>query len=228
MSAPNLNLDAVFEALHAQHPRGRGGGRAIMFMSARAHEGVTTLSRAAAEAAGSGNVYAIDLDLRRNALARSFAASGALGARIDGRLSGLSFCSAWDGQGLKLRGSDGAFCYHRIGASKLYVGVFDGRGLPKSARLVVGAEPDYWNAARACGACVVIDAPALERSHVGLRIARHMDGVVLVVSERPGAAPAALAAKQQIVAAGGNLIGLVYTNASAPVAAIDRVMRRAS
>jgi hypothetical protein len=55
-----------------------------------------------------------------------------------------------------------------------------------------------------------------------------MDGVVLVVAaDDAGAAPAALAAKAALVAAGANVIGLIYSGASTPVLTIDRVMRQA-
>ena len=54
-----------------------------------------------------------------------------------------------------------------------------------------------------------------------------MDGVVLLVGGEPGDAPAAVAAKEALVAAGANLIGLVYAGASAPVIAIDRLLRQA-
>jgi hypothetical protein len=74
-------LEGVFDALAAQPPRRRGGGRALMFIAARRGEGVTTSVRMAAETSGAGAVYALDLDLRRNALAkhgrRSMAASTA-------------------------------------------------------------------------------------------------------------------------------------------------------
>jgi Mrp family chromosome partitioning ATPase len=91
----------------------------------------------------------------------------------------------------------------------------------------VSSAPDYWDAARAGGACVVLDAPALERSQIALRVARHMDGIVLVVADDAGAAPAAIAAKAALVAAGANVIGLIYSGARTPVLAMDRAMRQA-
>jgi hypothetical protein len=99
--------------------------------------------------------------------------------------------------------------------------------MPKGGRVLISSEPDYWCAARAGGATVIVDAPALERSAIGLRVARHMDGVVLVVGADAGAAPAAMAARTEIVAAGGTLIGLVYTNASGPAVALDRLLAQA-
>ena len=80
---------------------------------------------------------------------------------------------------------------------------------------------------RATGGLVVVDAPSLDRSQIGLRVARNMDGVVLLVGGEPGDAPAATAAKEALVAAGANVMGLVYAGATAPVLAIDRLLRQA-
>jgi hypothetical protein len=110
----------------------------------------------------------------------------------------------------------------------VFAGVFDLRALPRNARIGISARPDYWDAARAGGAFVVVDAPALERSSIALRVAPHMDGVVLVVGSGRGAAPAAMAAKAALVEAGANLMGLVYSGAAAPVIAIERMLRQAS
>ena len=53
-----------------------------------------------------------------------------------------------------------------------------------------------------------------------------MDGVVMVVGADRGAAPAAIAAKAALEDAGANVIGLIYAGATAPVMAIERVMRQ--
>lgn len=223
-----FSLDGVFDALNAQPSRSAGPGRCVMFVSARKGEGVTTISHAAVKAAGPDTVYAIDLELRRNALAKAFKDSGdALGPRINGRLNGTSFYKIADGLGQIVEEARPAFSYHRLARSRLYVGVFDGRLVPEGGRILISSGPDYWNAARAGGAVVVVDAPALQRSQIALRVCAQMDGVVLVVGDDAGAAPAAIAAKADLLAAGANLIGLVYAKASAPVMAMDRLLRRA-
>jgi hypothetical protein len=222
-----ISLDGVFEALAAQPRISSGEGRALMFIAARRKEGVTGAAVAAANAAGPGAVYAIDLDLQRNALGRALSEGAPLGPKIDGALNGVSFCAAVDAQGRVIR-SVTPFSYHRKGRTRLFVGAFDSRVMPQGARVHVSSAPAYWDAARAGGATVVVDGPALERSRIALRVARHMDGVVLVVGSDPGAAPAAVAAKQALLSAGANLIGLVYTGASAPVMAMERLLRQAS
>lgn len=221
MSEPVFSVEGVLDAL-AMQPRRSGAGRAIMFVSARRGEGVTAAARGVANAAGPGAVYAIDLDLKRNALARALSADGEMGPRIDGALNGVSFYSVRD-----LPDAPPAFYYHRIGRSRVFAGVFDLRVLPRNARIGISARPDYWDAARAGGAFVVVDAPALERSSIALRVAPHMDGVVLVVGSGRGAAPAAIAAKTALAEAGANIMGLVYSGAAAPVMAIERMLRQA-
>ncbi len=222
MSEPQFSVEGVLDALAMQPRRREGAGRAVMFVAARRLEGTTTAARAVANAAGPGAVYAIDLDIRRNALARALNQDGSLGPRIDGSLNGVRFYTVRD-----LPASPPAFFFHRVGRSRVYAGVFDTRALPKGARVGISARPDYWDAARAGGAFVVVDAPALDTSSIALRVAPHMDGVVLVVGSGAGSAPLALEAKELLVEAGANLMGLVYAGADAPVVAIDRLLRQA-
>lgn len=221
----SFSVASICDALYAQPPRGPGKGRALMLVGAQPKLGVTLAARAVAEALGPGAVYAIDIDLRRNALAQSFAKDNALGPRIDGALNGVRFHGAIDAKGAPL--TPPPFGLHRVGRSRVYVGAIDGRALPAGARLVLSAGGEYWDAARAGGAATVLDAPALDRSKAALCVARHMDGVVLVVGAGEGAAPAAMAAKAALAKAGANIMGLIYAGASAPVLAIDRLTRQA-
>ncbi len=141
---------------------------------------------------------------------------------VEGDLGGQRFYTVRD-----LPDAPHAFFYHRVGRSRVYAGVFDMRALPKGARVGVSARSEYWDAARAGGAFVVVDAPALDKSSIALRVAPHMDGVVLVVGSGRGAAPVALEAKELLLEAGSNLIGLIYAGADAPAVAIDRMLRHA-
>jgi hypothetical protein len=132
-----------------------------------------------------------------------------------------------DAAGQPLPALHNAFSYHRAADARLYVGAFDGRSMPKGGQVMISSAPDYWDAVRAGGAMAIVDAPALGWSKVGLRVARHMDGVVLVVSSDAGAAPAALAAKAELDRVGANVIGLVYTGADVSVPVLDKLMRQA-
>lgn len=221
------SASGVIEALRRRPGKTVGGGRCVMFIAARRGEGVSTLALAAAKSAGPGTAYAVDLDLRRNGLARAFAAEGAmLGPRASGRINGALFFRTVYPKGV-IGSVRELFFYQRIGRSRLYAGVFDNSALVDGSNVAISNTPDYWDAARASGATVIVDAPALERSPIGLRIAQHMDGVVLVVGADAGAAPAAMAARTEILAAGGEIIGLAYTHALGSAVAIDRMLRQA-
>ncbi len=226
---PSFSSEGVLNAVFAKAPKSQGGGRALMFVGARRGEGVSTIVRAAARAASQATTYCVDLDVRRNALARDFAAEGPmLGPKIDGKLNGSTFYAVLDREGGEIRELTSAFSYHRLGRTRAYVGAFANRAVPPNGRVLISSTPDYWNAARAGGALAIVDAPALERSQIALRVAHHMDGVVLVVGQGDSAAPAAIAAQEELLANGANLIGLVYTQASPVVMAMERVLARAS
>ncbi len=227
MNAPSFSVEGVIDALNLQPRRSAGEGRTVLFVSARRKAGVTTAARAVAQAAGPRAVYALDLDLKRNAFAKALSAIEPLGPKTDGRLNGMTFYSVRGPNSVLLPEARPAFSFHRVGRSRMYAGIFDARLLPQGGRVVISSAPHYWDAIRASGATAIVDAPALERSELALRVARNMDAVVLVVGSEPGAAPAALAAKEAIAAAGGNLIGLVYAGATAPVLAIERLLRQA-
>lgn len=226
MSEP-LRVDGVLEALRAQPVRGPGAGRALLFVSSRRSEGAARAACGVAQSAGAGPVYAIDLDLKRNSLAKVLAETAPLGPKLDGRFGGVSFYAVRGPRGTALQEIKPAFSFHRVGRSPIFAGVFDAGLLPKQARVAVSSGPLYWDAARVAGGMVIVDAPALDRSEVALRVARHMDGVVLLVDAAPGGAPAALAAKTALLNAGANLIGLVYSGADAPVLAMERLLRQA-
>src|SRR5262249_23664430 len=92
MRAPAFSLDGVLDALRAAPLKSRGGGRAVRFGSALRGAGVSTIVRAAVRAWADHTVYCVDLDVRRNALPRAFAAEGPpFGPKIDGKLGGTSF-----------------------------------------------------------------------------------------------------------------------------------------
>lgn len=227
MSEQHFSVDGVLAALAVQPRRGTGDGRCVMLVAPRAKEGVTSAACAVAQAAGPGAVYAIDLDLRRNGFAKALVSKGALGPKVDGKFNGASFYGVQDARGQADMQLKPYFSFHRVGQSRVYAGLFDSRAMPQGARVQVAAAADYWDAARAVGATVVVDAPSLDRSQIALRVAKHMDGVVLVVSSERGSAPAALAAKSALTAAGANVMGLIYSGASEPVMAIERLMRQA-
>lgn len=224
MKASAFSVDGVFDALALQPARAEG--RTIMLVSGRRGAGVTRVAHALAAAAGARQVYAIDLDLKRNALARSLANGNRLGPAQDGRIGGHTFYRIHGSGGRQLQEPTQAFTYHRVAGTRVLAGVFDARALPDGGRVAILSAPDYWDGVRASGAMAVVDAPSLDRSRIALRVARNMDGVALIVGDGAGDAPAALAAKEALAAAGANIIGLVYVGASSPVLVIERLLRQ--
>lgn len=223
---PTFSVEAVLDALAAQTPKSSGGGRVIMLVGAQRKQGVTTAARAVAHAVKTGAVYAIDLDLKRNAFAKTLSADGALGAGASASFGGYSLYALRSPLNAPVREAVPAFTFHRVGSTRIHAGVFDARRMPAGARLAISSAPDYWNAIRSAGAAAVVDAPSIDRSQLALRVAPHMDGVVLVVGDERGVAPAAIKAKAALDAAGANVIGIIYSGASAPVMAIERLARQ--
>lgn len=229
MTADPFSARGVIEALRRQPGKSAGAGRVAMVMAARRGEGVSTVALAAARAAAPDTTYAIDLDLRRNTFARALTESGEeLGPPISGALNNTLFFDVHYPAEALPAVRRAPYRYHRVGRTRLYTGAFDNAVAEQGGRVQISSLPDYWNAVRAGGATAIVDAPALERSQLGLRVAKHMDGVVLVVAGDAGAAPAAMAARAEILAAGGALLGIVYTRANPVAVTLDRLWSRAS
>lgn len=211
----------VLAAAHAARRGEAGPGLAVMMVAALPGEGVSTAARAAAEEARAP-VLLIELDAKRNTHARHYA--GKLGAALDARANGASFYRVKDANGLLLR--EQAITRRPVTGSLLQVTAFDLEACPANARVQISGDSAYWEGVRAMGVTALVDAPALSRSPLALKVAKHMDAVVLVVSGDAGAAPPAMEARAALTEAGANVIGIVFSRASAPVMAIDRLSRR--
>ncbi len=219
MSAP---FGGVLAAARAA-PRIHGGdGLVVMMVAARAGEGTSSSARAAAEEARAP-VLLVDLDVKRNTHARHYA--GKLGPALDVGANGASFYRVKDASGALLR--EHAVTRRLVTGAPIQVTAFDASALPAHARMQVSGDRAYWDGLRAMGVTALVDAPALSRSPLALKIAKHMDAVVLVVSGDAGAAPPAITAREALTEAGANVIGIVFARASAPVMTIDRLTRHA-
>jgi len=194
-----------------------------MFVAPRADEDVSSTARGAAEEAGAPTLL-IDLDLKRNAHAAHYAAR--LGPPLEARAAGASFYRVVNAHREIVR--ENALTRHLVERTQLQVTAFNAGVMQPGARVQISGDAAYWNALRAMGGSIVVDAPALDKNSVALKLAKHMDAIVLVVSADAHAAPAAMDARAAIADAGGNVVGLVFARASAPVMAIDRLTRRAS
>lgn len=204
--------------------------RCVMVIGARRGEGASTLSRALSEAAARRAKRAallIDLDIERDEHFRHYAKRGeALKDFRSGAFGGVSFFRVIDKKGPVANALD-RFLVVRIGDKRLFVSHFERAGLHAEARARVSPAPDYWSAARARADYVIVDAPAREDSIVGVESAAAMDGVVIVVSSASGSAAQSLALKQELVARGARVLGLVYTEADQAVAWLERWFSRA-
>lgn len=221
MTAPLAGVLAAACAAPGPHT---GAGRTVLFVSARAGEGVSTTARGAAEEAGAPTLL-IDLDLKRNTHAAHYEARGKLGPALDARAGGASFYRVVTADKQAVR--EQALTRHLV-TPHLQVTAFNAGVVPPGGRVQISGDGAYWDALRAMGGVVAVDAPALERNPVALKLARHMDAVVLVVSPAALSAPAAMEARAALTQAGANVVGIVFAQASAETIAIDRFTRRAA
>lgn len=220
MIAPRAGILAAACAAPTAHA---GPGRVVMLVAAREGEGVSHAARLAAEEAAAP-VLLVDLDSKRNTHARHYAHR--LGPPVNARVNGAAYWRVKDANGAVL--NTHAIARRPIKDAEIQVTVFESAALPAGARLQIGADAGYWNALRAMGALAIVDAPALARSPLALKLAPHMDAVVLVVSADQGAAPPAIEARAALASAGANVIGLVFARASAPVITLDRLTRQSA
>ncbi len=218
-----INTDGLLRAIQHVKPRSGGGGRVVMLTSGRRGEGVTNVVRSLVSAAGPEAVFALDLDLRRNQLARTFSEQK-LTEASPGEFGDASFCTILDERGAPA--AAGAFCFRRVGSSHVQVGVLDPRAIPAGGKVRLSRGAAYWAGVRAAGATMIVDGPAIEQGKASLAAARYMDAIILVVGSGEGAAPAALAAKRALDGIGAPIIGIVYSGACAPALAIERVFSR--
>jgi Mrp family chromosome partitioning ATPase len=203
-------------------------GRCVLIMSARRGEGVSTISRTLAELAAQRARRAallIDLDLLRNSQYRAYvlasrAGGAGLGAGVSGALGQQVFFNP--------KQAASAFSFHRVGLSRLLVGHFQSSMLPRGTHVSIRPDPAYWRSTRRAADCVVIDAPALERSRIGLVIARFMDAVVIVTSAERGVASETQKLQAELAAVNAPVVGLVFADADPTERAIDRALSQSS
>src|ERR1700754_736808 len=166
----------------AQTP-GTEGGRSVMFMSARAGEGVSSVAVSFALMAAENArkpVWLVDLDLKRNHLFNTFAvgpfadAFGGVGPPYSAALKTQPFFAV-EPEDPEATSGLGLFTAHRVGELRLMVTQFDATRLKPGHAIRIRTQPAYWQAVRAATDWVVVDAPALELAGAGLAIASQMD-----------------------------------------------------
>ena len=69
--------------------------------------------------------------------------------------------------------------------------------------------PEWWQALRGLCSWAVVDAPALERSTAAQTIAPAVDGIILVVTADQTSPQEIAAARRELEAEGGRVLGVV-------------------
>ncbi|MEZ6023955.1 MAG: hypothetical protein R3C16_11200 [Hyphomonadaceae bacterium] len=128
----------------------------------------TSVACAVAKAAGP-MPCALDRSAPQRLLA--LADGKALGPRIDG--SSTACLTACRRGAAKPRWKSAPFSTSTASARAGSMPACSRRTMPQGARVAISGAADYWDAARATAATVVVDAPSLDRSQVGSRVARH-------------------------------------------------------
>lgn len=186
-------------------------GATVMFIGARAGDGVSSCARAFAKLSSvrsTKSVWLIDLDFYSNGQ------FNALGGNENGNWSGpfdMSFGKNpfwWTVPRGKYNGKN-ALVGYRVGATKLYVSKFRREELEENQVIQIGPAPEFWQTIRENLDITIIDAPPLENSHAGLALVSEMDGVVLVIDAENTNPKDAIDLKDEVIARGGNCLGIV-------------------
>jgi Mrp family chromosome partitioning ATPase len=210
---------------------GPEGGRSVMFMSARAGEGVSSVAASfallAAEQARRA-VWLVDLDLKRNGLFNAFAvgtyaaAFGGVGPPYSAALKTQPFFSV-EPEDPDTSAGLGLFTAHRVGDTRLMVTQFDAARLKPGQAIRIRTQPAYWQTVRTVTDWAVIDAPALELAATGLAITSQVDRTI-IVARADASTPAEIdSLRHEIEAHGGRVGGVVLNARKTDAAFADRL-----
>lgn len=205
-------------------------GRSVMFISARAGEGVSSVAASfallAAEQARRA-VWLVDLDLKRNNLFNAFAvgpfaqAFGGVGPPYSAALKTQPFFTVEPEDPATSEGL-GLFTAHRVGDTRLMVTQFDASRVKPNQSVRIRTQPFYWQTVRSVTDWAVIDAPALELAGAGLAIASQVDRTVIVVRADETAPAEVETLRREIEAHGGKVDGVVLNRQKGDARVADR------
>ncbi|MEM1086202.1 MAG: hypothetical protein AAGH90_00615 [Pseudomonadota bacterium] len=206
----------------------QGGGRTVMFVSARDGEGTTSVAASIALMAArraQKQAWLVDLDLRRNAAFKAFERGfakhiGQPGRAFDASLRTEQIYSIVPR--VATRGADKLLTAHEIPSTQLLVTRFRNEHLNKGQRVQIRTQPGWWSALRQIADWIVVDAPSLERSPAALAAASQMDGIFIIVEADRTSAEDVVAARREIEAHGGDVCGLVMNRVGSDARFADR------
>lgn len=212
-----------------------GGGRAIMFMSAREDAGTSSVAASFAMLAAKRSkraVWLVDLDLNRNSQFEAFDKGafskqlGRLGKPHKADLGEASFFSISsnnpDKPVVQTDADASYFCVHRAGQSNLLVSRFRNDILADDQKVKIKTGAEYWRAVRGVADWIVVDAPSLETSSAGLAVCSQMDASALVVRADKTTVNDAGVLANEVEGHGGVCLGVVMNDVRADARFADQ------
>ncbi len=199
------------------------GGRAIQFVGRRSGDGVSTLSRAFAQAVSAKSkrgVWLVELDVLADVQAKAIASRpdlfGTLGPAVRASPDGSSFFAVRPSQSDGKMPDASYLKAHSVGSRRFWVTRFQHGLLGPGQVVEISNAKNYWQSLREHADWIIVDAPALERSHSGLIVAPQMDGNILVIDAERGDLDGDRGLRDQILQAGGRIAGAVLNRATSP------------
>lgn len=103
---------------------------------------------------------------------------------------------------------------HEIDGTNAIVTRFRSDHMQKGQRVEITGSPAWWKTLRQASDWIIVDAPALTRSGVALKLLSDMDAVILIVQADQHTASDIRKARHRLEAQGGNVLGIVMHDVS--------------
>ena len=209
-------------------PASGPGAKIIMFVSALSGEGTTSMAGSFAAIAARRTekpAWLVDLDLKTNRAYSTFKKRFARDIGKPGRAYDASLHQP-PIYSITPRVTDSKLnkllTAHEIEGLPLLVTRFRSERLHTGQQVMLKSSPEWWQALRKISGCVVIDAPALDRSAAALTMAKDADGIVLVVQADRTSAMDVAGAMRDLESQGGHVLGAIMNKVGADAQFADR------
>lgn len=209
-------------------------GRLILFTSGRSGEGVSTVSREfsrLAAARAHKPVWLVDADLEQQGQVAAMCEEphrfGRAGDPVVGSPDGSCFFAVLPGvvgiNNTMIRPARFLSARPFLGR-RLYTTLYHSESVGGGQRAITLGQVDYWAALSKHSETIIIDAPSGDRSDAALTLAPFADAVVMVINQGADVSDHLLF-KEQLIAAGGKVVGLVLNRADyAPPKVLSKLM----